>query len=878
MLRLPITLLGVQGAVCASIKPHHSLLGDETAVHKEHNVSAKWYQFNDLTPLSHSGVLQHLTPTQLWEQVSNGPNAAQMYLGQNIFIDVVAAQTLMGNVYDFEDTQDDFFPEANGANNGEYVQNDDLKQYGTLMLAYASNVYTFKNGAHEHTCDAATTPGCIEGHATTEAIERDQIPRFFPAIGKCQQGDCWCKTDPSTGNSQPVFENDPAFSYKVQTATTTVRTPVTDTQASIYEWRRSSEQDVILTVAFRGSESPTLQPLFDVIDAAENGNGSYYTPEAIRAAQAIATSMPEVIADWVGTDMNVAPQEDLICREPNVLLHNAVQRAYMSVRGNILEGLRTKLTTLLAAGYTPSTIKIFVTGHSLGAALATMATYDLWCNKETNLGITHDGNQHTQFELFGTITFGHFFTLYGEESVNKFMETVPKTRRMRVNACSSQDQGMVPWAGEDSAPQNDCTSCAHLWGYQPEWWAIPYHWYVLAGCGVSKMICEAQRTDARFNPVGHVVTCDAVGSNFKNAGANAVWDVDYKNSFSLGYYHPTDGDFQAAWVNQEPIPEIHTPIFSWGGDCFASPNNVLCHLLERYSQGMRMHNKYNGNICTAYQSPPGQDDRMTYLNQSKVADGGQEGFSFGTWSPLSPPPSPPSPPPPPFRPPPSPPPVVTGGLVAVEGPCPIVLRDSTTTCVQSYGFAAGQAYNNGESCIITPSSLLSISTTSFNTEHNYDFLNIPRASGQYTRFSGDVPGPAQMLQSTQPILWQSDGSVTRPGWEVCFHGVPTFWEVVSGPCKISATNARCIESSSFGYSTGHGHNERCELKILRNANIYHSQFHTEACCDKMTIHGREYKGTDGPDAVFMRAGDSVLWSSDYSVAQPGGWQVCVPEH
>ena len=90
---------------------------------------------------------------------------------------------------------------------------------------------------------------------------------------------------------------------------------------------------------------------------------------------------------------------------------------------------------------------------------------------------------------------------------------------MRVNACSSQDQGMVPWAGEDSAPQNDCTSCAHLWGYQPEWWAIPYHWYVLAGCGVSKMICEAQRTDARFNPVGHVVTCDAVGSNFKNAGA-----------------------------------------------------------------------------------------------------------------------------------------------------------------------------------------------------------------------------------------------------------------------------------------------------------------------------------------------------------------------
>ena len=328
---------------CFARTQHHSLLGDETAVHKEHNVSAKWYQFNDLTPLSHSGVLQHLTPTQLWEQVSNGPNAAQMYLGQNIFIDVVAAQTLMGNVYDFEDTQDDFFPEANGANNGEYVQNDDLKQYGTLMLAYASNVYTFKNGAHEHTCDAATTPGCIEGHATTEAIERDQIPRFFPAIGKCQQGDCWCahscrcccprlhtrlahvwgdahraiyrpssisivtrwapqrvlpclrldsvarfhvlpvhtrrcKTDPSTGNSQPVFENDPAFSYKVQTATTTVRTPVTDTQASIYEWRRSSEQDVILTVAFRGSESPTLQPLFDVIDAAENGNGSYYTP------------------------------------------------------------------------------------------------------------------------------------------------------------------------------------------------------------------------------------------------------------------------------------------------------------------------------------------------------------------------------------------------------------------------------------------------------------------------------------------------------------------------------------------------------------------------------------------------------------------------
>lgn len=350
-----------------------------------------------------------------------------------------------------------------------------------------------------------------------------------------------------------------------------------NTQVAIYEWKRAHEN--VVTVSFRGSETPHLQPVLD------GGLIKFFDPAFLAK---FISSLQEVVADWFGTDMNVAPMGDFICGNPKVQLHHSIQQAYFLVRGNLIEKLRKKIRALTADNNNP--IKIMVTGHSLGAALANLATYDLWCNKEDHLKV--DGVQH---ELFGTITFGQFITLWRRESSNEFMKVVPKEKRMRVASCSKDYDGLLP-----NSQLNECGECAKLEGLD---FLNPLRTAEVAACEVVKLACQAAGVvsnvgGAVFNPDGsRFGACDLVGSVFPGVGSALMHNHDE------GYLQPTDHDFQAAFVRVDGGLPI-MPGLAVGNDCYSVPNGFLCHLLERYSQGMRRGEEFNtGAKCKIADDP-----------------------------------------------------------------------------------------------------------------------------------------------------------------------------------------------------------------------------------------------------------------------------------
>lgn len=83
-------------------------------------------------------------------------------------------------------------------------------------------------------------------------------------------------------------------------------------------------------------------------------------------------------------------------------------------------------------------------------------------------------------------------------------------------------------------------------------------------------------------------------------------------------------------------------------------------------------------------------------------------------------------------------------------------------CVTSPNYPS--AYDNNGACQITISSSTSLTATAFATESCCDKLYITQ-SGAEVPFSGST-GPNDVVTSG-PLRWDSDGSVTASGWEVC---------------------------------------------------------------------------------------------------------------
>ena len=158
-------------------------------------------------------------------------------------------------------------------------------------------------------------------------------------------------------------------------------------------------------------------------------------------------------------------------------------------------------------------------------------------------------------------------------------------------------------------------------------------------------------------------------------------------------------------------------------------------------------------------------------------------------SPPALPPSPPSPPSPPM-PPPSPPPLPPPPTWVSGSGCAMVGR-----CVRSTGYGDGTNYLNNEACTIHNPPAVPISVTNFAVDgscgwssscvsFSYDrfpaddccwlYLNGPiPCSGDYLSVNGyagycETSPQGVVPDPSVPIKWQTDGSGTMAGWELCF--------------------------------------------------------------------------------------------------------------
>jgi hypothetical protein len=365
------------------------------------------------------------------------------------------------------------------------------------------------------------------------------------------------------------------------------------------------------------------------------------------------------------------------------------------------------------------TVKVMVSGHSLGAAMASLAMYDLTCNN--HLGQTPDG----------LITFGHPITFFGEKSMKAYKQTVPVSKRMRVNACSRQvehvrmrnrdpdskiyDDALGQWGGAANpahmCPEIQC--CETLANdLADEKFGTVGGWCKDLRLGSGKANCKDFRKDvikecdsentiardcmSARAPQNMFASCDAVGTDFPKTAMTAMikalprimsmsttsflllWPIVgplllvamgatgatlgaseaalgtnttaanlllqslvggfggavvapvaaightfvglatfllaiFSPPFNFkGYFQTDDDDFQAAWVRKVHPSQGGTGVVQTGS-CFGLPNQLLCHLLDAYSEGMRRHNKYNGNICAKIDDSPDAVGRLYQL-------------------------------------------------------------------------------------------------------------------------------------------------------------------------------------------------------------------------------------------------------------------------
>ena len=78
---------------------------------------------------------------------------------------------------------------------------------------------------------------------------------------------------------------------------------------------------------------------------------------------------------------------------------------------------------------------------------------------------------------------------------------------------------------------------------------------------------------------------------------------------------------------------------------------------------------------------------------------------------------------------------------------------------------------------------------------------------------------------------------------------------------------------SPNYPNDYGLSEACTIRVLRSTTLQVNAFETEHNYDKLTMGGTDFSGFDGPSGVFVAAGTTITWSSDYSVAKPG-FEIC----
>jgi len=86
-------------------------------------------------------------------------------------------------------------------------------------------------------------------------------------------------------------------------------------------------------------------------------------------------------------------------------------------------------------------------------------------------------------------------------------------------------------------------------------------------------------------------------------------------------------------------------------------------------------------------------------------------------------------------------------------------------------------------------------------------------------------------------------------------------------CVSSETNGNVYESNKY-----------CTITPKTEVGItFYDGFATENGFDKLHVKGKDYQGNTKPDDIQLGTEDTILWSSDSSVAA-AGWKFCVADH
>ncbi|CAJ1406501.1 unnamed protein product [Effrenium voratum] len=97
------------------------------------------------------------------------------------------------------------------------------------------------------------------------------------------------------------------------------------------------------------------------------------------------------------------------------------------------------------------------------------------------------------------------------------------------------------------------------------------------------------------------------------------------------------------------------------------------------------------------------------------------------------------------------------------------------------------------------------------------------------------------------------------------------WRSVSRPCAID--DEGCVMSHSFPRYYGAQEHCRLEIEEALAGPLRVTDFNTERRHDFLTINGKAYSGTEGPQGVVPH-GD-IEWRSDHSISKRG-WRLCPP--
>ena len=307
--------------------------------------------------------------------------------------------------------------------------------------------------------------------------------------------------------------------------------------------------------------------------------------------------------------------------------------------------------------------------------------------------------------------------------------------------------------------------------------------------------------------------------------------------------------------------------------------------------------QYRGNSNAPYNARLPAGGTMQWRSDTSIVSGGFIVCASTTGFPAPPPLPSPSPPPPPPGPP--------GGayyspmwtIIAGREFCEIAREPAFPggTCVSD---GAGR-YGRNEHCTIIANVALharaieyDISSTSMG-----DFITIDGVAYVGT---GNYPNNVPMSVGSQ-MTWQSDSRGGGQGFTICGElppppppaprppppppspAPPPMPPVAPGSAFVITEGSQYCQlaAGSLGPNTcvtdgsgNHGNNERCTVRTLRNIYVTATEYQVESCCDYVTIGGTQYHGAENaPQGVYMPAGSTFSWRSDFSVGD-GGFTIC----